>query len=204
MDPRMRPRVDLCVDVSQREVLDRLKHRLATKSSVQGTVLSRHVELLVDPSERHTWSPWLSLDVDELDGQEQAEQTGQTERCRIHGKFGPHPHVWTLFLAVYAVLACGAIAGAMYGMAQLTLGVSPWALWAVPIAGVLTLCTYLLALTGKKLGGEQMSQMCAFMHEVVPELAEGKAPEELVEASCTQSLEQTVEETTPLPQVNEA
>jgi hypothetical protein len=189
MDPRMRPRVDLCVDVPQEEVLGRLKSRLTAKAELQGTVLSRHVELLVAPTERHTWSPWLSIDVDTLEG--------RARSCRIHGKFGPHPHVWTLFVAVYALLTCGAIAGAMYGMAQLTLGVSPWALWALPVMGVLALGTYLLALTGKKLGGEQMSQMCAFMHEAVPELADGKSPEELAANACS-------EQEATLPQVNEA
>ncbi len=193
MDPQMRPRVDLCVDVSQDDVLNRLKTRLAQESEVQGTVLSRHVELLVAPTKRHTWSPWLSLDVDKVEG--------QARGSRIHGKFGPHPHIWTLFLAVYAVLGCSAIAGAMYGMAQLTLGVSPWALWVVPIAGVLTLGTYLLALTGKRLGSEQMSQMCAFMHDVVPELANGKSSREQAQAICADA---SITESTSLPQANEA
>lgn len=154
----MRPPLDLSVPLKQEDALIRLRARLRKRDCpVMGTVLGRHVELKIHESKRHYWSPCLSLDVDP-DG----------DGCRIHGKFGPHPHVWTLFLAGYAVLACLVIAGAMYGLAQVTLDHQAWALWGVPIGLALAGLLYAAALAGQRLGAAQMGELESFVRRTVP------------------------------------
>jgi hypothetical protein len=98
--------------------------------------------------ERTFWSPYLNLEVeDEPDG------------SAIRGRFSPHPNVWTMFMAVYILLALAALGGLSYGMVQYTLGQPPWSLWVAPVAAALFGFVYGATLIGQGLGAEQMYTM---------------------------------------------
>jgi uncharacterized integral membrane protein len=77
----------------------------------------------------------------------------------IRGRFSPHPHVWTMFMAVYILLAIIALGGLSYGMVQYTLGQSPWSLLIAPAAVALFGFVYGATLIGQGLGAEQMYTM---------------------------------------------
>jgi hypothetical protein len=99
-------------------------------------------------TERTFWSPYLNLEVeDEPDG------------SAIRGRFSPHPNVWTMFMAVYILLALAALAGLSYGIVQLTLGQPPWGFIFVPVAVALFGFVYGATLIGQGLGAEQMHVM---------------------------------------------
>ena len=82
------------------------------------------------------------------------------------GRFGPHPHVWTLYVAVHGVGAITTLGAAIFGFSQHLSGQSPWALWALPAAPVLAGLVWALAFVGQSLGANQMVQLRHFVDAV--------------------------------------
>ncbi len=153
-------------------VLEALAEVLPDDLHCEGTVLRGHAIVRIVPAHRHFWSPQLELDAqlpDPTDEYAPAEP-------RLLGRFAPHPHVWTLFMAIYGLIAIGGTAGAMWGLSQWTLGLSPWALWAVPAAIFLAAFVYGAVFIGQGLGAEQMYEL----RSVVDRAAERAAPREVV------------------------
>ena len=70
--------------------------------------------------------------------------------------FAPRPAVWTGFAFVFALLGAAGVAGALYGLAQLTLGQEPFGLLAVPAALALAALTYASSFIGQGLALAQM------------------------------------------------
>ena len=145
----MRPRFALQLPVPRETWLDALRVALKDNAELlRGQVFRKHAVVQMSDAERTFWSPYLNLEVeDEPDG------------SAIRGRFSPHPNVWTMFMAVYILLAITALGGLSYGIVQLTLGQSPWALWIVPAAIALFGFVYGATLIGQGLGAEQMYTM---------------------------------------------
>lgn len=157
--PRPRPRFERTVPLPRDEVLARVRAALGRAPSIRGLVLpTGRIELTVAEAEQHVWSPQLTVDV--VDG---PEESGSTLRAR----FGPHPNVWTLYVALYAVSVFFAIACAVYGASQAILDRTPWALWLTPIAVVLAALVYGASFVGQGLGSEQMYRVRAFLDAAV-------------------------------------
>lgn len=144
--PQARPVAEFVVPTPPEQVVDRFARALGEAGCpVAGAVLSGHVDLYVREDDQHFWSPWLSIEVRrEVDG------------THVRGRFGPHPHVWTMFVAIYAVLGFGGVIALMYGLAQLTMGDPAWALLGLPAAGALAAFVLGAEFIGKGLGSEQM------------------------------------------------
>lgn len=155
--PQARPEAEFVTPLEPAEVLRRFEARLQEPGCpVEGQLVEGHVELYVHPGERHVWSPWLSLEVrTEVDG------------THVRGRFGPHPHVWTGFMALYSVLAFLGVIAAMYGWAQLRLDEPATALLGVPGALALGAFIYGAEWIGKGLGTEQMFVMRDFVLRVL-------------------------------------
>ena len=155
--PESRPRAEFNTSLSPEEVLARFEAALAAHGCpVEGQVVLGHVELLVREEARHFWSPWLSLEV-------RAEADG----THVRGRFGPHPHVWTGFVAAYAVIGFAGVIAAMYGFAQRVLDEPGVALLGVPAAAGLAAFVYGAEWIGKGLGAEQMFAIRDFVEEVL-------------------------------------
>jgi hypothetical protein len=151
--PRPRPRFELRTTSTRPALLHRIRMGLRADKTLRGMVLPYgRVEITVAPNEQRAWSPQLVADVEE-DG----------EGCVVHARFGPHPHVWTLYVILYGVASMVALACLIYGAAQLTIGVTPWALWLTPIAAVLAGLVFGAAYVGQGLGSEQMYRLRAFL-----------------------------------------
>ena len=128
-----------------------------------GTVLRNHAVIRVHDDQRHFWSPQLELEVRLPD----PEDEFAPETAHLHGRFAPHPHVWTGFMAIYGLLALGGVAGAMWGLSQWTLGSPPWALLGVPAAAALAAFVYGAVFIGQGLGAEQMYLLRATVDRAV-------------------------------------
>lgn len=156
--PRVRPTFELTVSLPVREVVARITSHLAiSKDSVEPMMIRDEiVEIVPHPSDVHLWSPQLRLELREVDG-----------HTDIHARFSPHPHVWTLYLAIQVVGAFGTLGAAMFGVSQHLAGQSPWALWALPAAPVLAALVWTLAFVGQGLGAEQMYALRRFVEEAI-------------------------------------
>jgi len=122
---------------------------------MRGQVFRKHAVVQMCDTERTFWSPYLSLEVeDEPDG------------SAIRGRFSPHPNVWTMFMAVYILLAIVALGGLSYGMVQYTLGHQPWSFLTVPAAVALFGFVYGATLIGQGVGAEQMHTMRSLVDRV--------------------------------------
>lgn len=156
--PRVRPTFELTVALPTREAMRRItSHLVHARSSVEPVMVrDQIVELVPHSSAVHLWSPQLRLELSEVDG-----------RTDIHGRFSPHPHVWTLYMAIHAVGAFGTLGAGVFGLSQHLAGQSPWALWALPIAPVLAAMVWMLAFVGQGLGAEQMYVLRRFVEEAL-------------------------------------
>ena len=130
----MRPRFTVVLTGDVESARRRLEAALAAATCpLRGGRIGERIELTVPEAERHTWSPHLSVVF---------EEAGPSAVAR--GRFGPHPHLWTLFVAIYAHLAFVGLAGAVYG-------------------GLV----YLSAFLGQGLGADEMYRLRAFVEEAL-------------------------------------
>ena len=138
--------------------MGRISAHLAREDASVAPVMIRDeiVELVPHPSAVHLWSPQLRLELSEIDG-----------NTDVRARFSPHPHVWTLYLAIHAVGAFGTLAASVLGLSQYLAGQSPWALWALPIAPILALLVWALAFVGQGIGAEQMYALRRFVDEAI-------------------------------------
>ena len=164
MGARLRPRFELAIPETAEHLLERMGRRLrAPECSLCGLVTPNRIELHVPPSQKHLWSPELRLDVQQV-----------ADECRLVGTYAPHPHVWTLFVGVYAVLAFFAFLALIFALAQWTIHGEMSALYALPVLLLLTTGTRSLAFVGQGLGKAQIDELRAFVDEVI---REGEQPQ---------------------------
>jgi hypothetical protein len=147
--PRMRPSFEFQLPVERQVWLDALKRLLDRDTEAcRGQVFRKHAVVEVREQARSFWSPYLNLEVeDEPDG------------AAIRGRFSPHPHIWTLFMAIYILIGILGLSGLVLGLVQLTMGEATWGFWIVPGAVALFGFVYGATLIGQGLGAEQMYVM---------------------------------------------
>lgn len=151
-DLRMRPRFTGYAPHDRPRFQELLQNAIDSSPGVRGTTFEHSAVLKVAENQQHFWSPQLHLALD--DGEDQTI---------IHGRFSPHPTVWSGFLALYLAIAFSGIIGVIFGTSQLTLGVTPTGLLAGPVAIVLTVIVYLAARFGRRLGRDQMIELSTFL-----------------------------------------
>lgn len=157
--PRMRPTFALDIQGDGEKVLGNLDQLLARDGDrITGQVLKGHACLRVARDQRSLLSPFLTLDLVEPAGD-------QVEGAVLKGRFSPHPNVWTGFMAIYVFLVCTAIAGAMFGWAQLTVDEYPWGFWFIPGAAALYAFVYGAAVIGQGLTADEMYELRALVDE---------------------------------------
>ena len=153
----MRPRFEIPLKTVDGKCFKRLEELLRSEEAPYvGQVLRKHAFIQLPHDQRSMLSPYLNLEIVERE-----------EQCFLGGRFTPHPHVWTGFMAVYGILIMIALAGLMYGLAQITVKETPWALWAVPICGALFAFVYGAAIIGQGLTSDEMYRMRAYIECLV-------------------------------------
>lgn len=121
-----------------------------------------HLVLTVPASQRHFWSPWLTIEVS-------PRGTG----THLMSRFSPHPSVWTAFAFGYLALGClTAVSLAIAGSGLLVRGADQgWALWA---AGGGVLCMAILwwvSQLGQRVARAQMAALAAELERVTAEIS---------------------------------
>lgn len=163
--PRQRPRFDLEVDLPPDEVIARIQRALAhRRAPCEGDVRQRHAWIHMRRQDRHFWSPTLDLTVEPT-------ELGS----RLHGRFAPHPSIWTFFVFVYAALGSASVVALSWGIAQLSLGALPWGLAISAALLALIGFVYGAAFIGQGLGSDQIAQMRIFLDRAV---VRGHEPDE--------------------------
>lgn len=145
-DVRMRPRFRRAVPCDPDAVLASLAELVGDPlSAIEGRVFDSSAVLRPESSSLRFWSPQLQLSVERR----------EAEGTLVLGLFGPHPTIWSLFVALYVAAGFLGMMGALFGYAQWILDRPATALWTVPTAGALAAMTYLVARTGRRLGSDQ-------------------------------------------------
>ena len=164
--PRMRPTFEMEV-LHDEETVFAAIHAAAERMDnvVEVQWAGPFADLRVRRADQHFFSPMLHLEFRE------------EEPHIMHGRFSPHPDVWTAFMAIYGLLGIVGIAGAMYGISQWMIGQTPWALLATPIALALIAFVYGAAFIGQGLGAEQMYLLHSVVDHGVESLPSAKSPQ---------------------------
>lgn len=123
---------------------------------MSGLVAPGRLELHMHGKDAHFWSPQLIVDVEEL-----------ASGCKLLGRFGPHPSVWTLFMAAYAACGLLGLMSAIFGFSQRMIEQPPLALWGIPVTLALASGLYALGVLGKGLSEDQMEQLKQVLFETV-------------------------------------
>lgn len=149
----MRPRFDVKTVYAPEDVSRRLRTALdGSEGPVIGVFAGRHLELMLDDSVRHYWSPRLALEVEATD-----------RGSVIHTLLGPHPSVWTLFAFVYITMVFSALGCFVFGVSQWLARESAWGLWGLPMIAVVVALMYAVSQTGQRLARDQIHQLQDFL-----------------------------------------
>jgi hypothetical protein len=150
----MRPRLELLVPLSRDRVRELLREATEAEGAVcNGLIATDEVELM--GQDAHIWSPQLAL---RLVGVEQ-------EQTFIKGQYGPHPHLWGLILALYAVCVFSAIGGLVMAWSQSLVEQSPTGLWALTLSGLFAAAAYGSSFVGQRLAEKEMQSLWDFLEE---------------------------------------
>lgn len=160
--PRPRPRFELESDHPPEEILRRMKAFLAGNDRIKGAALVDRLEIAYVRGEQHFWSPQLIVNVSRAGG-----------GSHLAARFGPHPHVWGMCMAIYLVLAFLSLIAAAYGVSQWMVHEKPTALLAIPCALVAAGLLFGASFIGQGLGFEQMYELRATLTRISEGRADG-------------------------------
>jgi hypothetical protein len=162
MSLSMRPRFRMSVHPPVDETMARIQQAIDTPDSVcYVDTYDKQFEIRIRKEHHHFWSPELNLIFIPGDS-----------GTHMRGKFGPGAHLWTLFMAGYAVFGMIALGGALLAVSQLTIDESPTGWWIV-LAGLIgCVFVYLAAQVGQRLAGPQIATIRKILHDTFPDHSE--------------------------------
>lgn len=131
---------------------------------VEAAGKGRHRMIALDPSLRHTWSPWAHLDLREPD---EAHDDDMNAKCIAILRFSPNPALWFAIMFAYLTLTVIAFFALCWGGAQIIMNNSPWMLWIIPVTILIALAIVVAARIGQRLAHEQMLMMRAVLREAL-------------------------------------
>ncbi len=147
--PAMRPTFIIEFPLEPDRVIDRLTVLLNDRDMpIEGRVAGNHIMLVIPPSRRHFWSPWLNI------------ETGPAETgAQVRGRFSPNPSVWTGFMLTYIAMATLVFFALMFAVSQAVIGNSPWALKLALIPIAISGLMYWASLIGQRIAQQQMHEL---------------------------------------------
>lgn len=166
--------------VTPEEAVARLAAALGERESgLPHRRAGRHFMVWLPEARRHTWSPWLHLDCNEVAGEPRATE--------LFGRFSPAPSLWTGVMLTYLALATVAAGGGLFGYSQWLVGESPWGLWLVAGALVAAFLILLSSRAGQTLARAQMSELVEAVELALPDAARVAVEAETHAAPVTSS-----------------
>ena len=120
---RLRPTFLIPTDLEAKEAIGRIRTAVDLNSNgLTGQFMSNHAMVSIVESNRHFWSPWLHLEIRELD-------TG----CAVSGRFSPHASIWTGIVFAYLSLVVLIFFSIVMGTSQVLANLVPWGFWLLPV-----------------------------------------------------------------------
>lgn len=157
MLPGVRPELKWSSELTPSEVQARVRARLlAGASTISGVAADGAIELHVPSHRQHFWSPELRVSLE-------ATPTGTS----LTGRFGPHPHVWALYLAAAGVTSFFLLVSASFGYAQWVMGEPPLALFGLPAGALLLIGLYAMSRLGQNFAKDQMAELTAYLQDAL-------------------------------------
>ncbi|MBK6516595.1 MAG: hypothetical protein IPM79_00720 [Polyangiaceae bacterium] len=153
--PSPRPTFELRSKLPPDEIARRVGLELKGSDTIAALALPTRVELTVIGEERRLWSPQLSADLIEHEGE-----------TRLRARFGPDPAVWIAYVFTYGALGTLALIALAYGVSQMMLKQTPTALIVAGATSLLGGLTYGASFVGQGLGSEQMYRLRATLVEL--------------------------------------
>lgn len=156
---QIRPRFEVSSSYKVEELEIIMKKALKSEDApCAGMVRYGYVSLFPLPTDRHYWSPHLSVTIEE-----HPSETGSL----IRGLYGPAPAVWTMFVFVYAIIAISIVIALVIGFANMSIDESGAILWAVPFLILLLGSMYLVSSIGQKKGHNQIEDIHHFFESCI-------------------------------------
>lgn len=157
MRPRpMRPRVERVLPLPPEEVFRRVRAHAAAAPEVRVQMGQSHLGVMLAPERRRVFTPWLDLHV-------YPHPSGSL----LQGRYAPHPHVWTLFMAGYGAFGFTAAFGLAFAATQWSLRQPPWALWLAAGGALGCVAVYLASFLGQRWGAAQMETLGRFLDDAL-------------------------------------
>ncbi len=157
-----RPSFTLTTELSEQELKKCLRQAFAQpvagagESAWQSRFQGNHAMISIDETKRHFWSPWLHLELGQVDG-----------KHLVHGRFSPHPSIWTGFMFSWLALAVLVFFGGILGVSQQLSGQTPWGYYIIPVCLGLAFLLWIASRIGQRLADEEMHQMKSRLAECV-------------------------------------
>ncbi|TWT94608.1 hypothetical protein [Stieleria varia] len=114
------------------------------------------IDFRIDRQDQRFWSPHLSVQVSDVETGSQAL-----------GRFSPRPEIWTMFMAIYAVVATVGFGAAILGYVQWFLGSTPWAIALLPLGFIVIAALHMASLIGQSLSSDQMDLLRGRLDETI-------------------------------------
>lgn len=145
--PRMKPRFEVPLPGEATQVFERLQQILKSDDCpAVGQVLKDHAYVALPREQRTLLSPYLNLSI-----------YGRDEGAPVLvGRFSPHPHVWTGFMATYGAIGFVGLSGLVFGWARHMIGEPATMMWAAPISLVVIAFVWGAAVIGQGLTAQEM------------------------------------------------
>lgn len=154
---RIRPRFKEELQMSSTEYVSKLQKAIDSSGNFTGLVSENYAVIKIPPTERHYWSPQLTLTIEPYE---------EKKAIFVRGLYGPKPSVWAVFFMSYAALCVISLFVGVYGLSQIMLEKPAPILWVIPALGGVALILYLIAQAGQKVGAEQMFRIHHFYEEL--------------------------------------
>ena len=150
---KLRPTFSISLKTDSNVAWARIQETVDSHSEeIQGQFRGHHAIIAIVEKNRHFWSPWLNLEI-------RKSETGD----EIHGRFSPHPSIWTGFAFSYLSLAFISLFGLIYGCSQLLMDATPFGFLITPLCALLALVLWGVGQIGQGLAKEDM----AFIRNVI-------------------------------------
>lgn len=147
MNPfQLQPHFTVDLPWDKQQAIERLRAAIlecdgAAEIESAGTVF----DFKIPKHQQRFWSPHLSAQLSPAEAGSQ-----------LFARFSPRPEIWTMFMALYFVIAVLMSLSLIVGLAQWQLGYSPWSLLTTPIGALLIGGLHAGSLMGQSWSVDQM------------------------------------------------
>jgi hypothetical protein len=146
---RLRPTFSVVLQEPLGVVLDKIKSNFKAEGANENLLIyGEYGELHLPEREHRLWSPHLSWHIQE-----------ENDHCRLHGRFAPRVHVWSVVWIAYLLAVFSLFFALMIAWSQQFLGEYPWGYWIALASGLSWIGIYVVANIGQQLSADQMEHL---------------------------------------------